>query len=60
MLKSECTPEEWAAFAAKRRKKDASSDAPIVGADLLLSRKWLKLKPHPRAREGAKSSLYSK
>ena len=23
MLKSECTPEEWAVFAAERRKKDA-------------------------------------
>jgi len=58
MLKSQCTPEEWEVFAAERRRKDASSDAPIKGADVLLSRAWLKLKPHPRAREGAKSSRY--
>lgn len=58
MLKSECTSEEWEVFAAERRRKDASSDAPIKGADVWLSRCWAKLKLHPRAREGVKSSRY--
>jgi len=58
MLKSQCTPEEWEVFAAERRRKDASSDAPIKGADVWLSRRWTKLKLHPRAREGVKSSRY--
>ena len=58
MLKSQCTPEEWEVFAAERRRKDASSDAPLEGADALLSRCWTKLKPNPRAREGVKSSRY--
>ena len=59
MLKSECTPEEWAVFAAERRKKDASADAPIKGADVWLSKGWLKLNPQAKARQDAKPSRFS-
>jgi len=40
MLKSECTPEEWEVFSAKRRQMDASSDEPIKGADKWLAKCW--------------------
>lgn len=59
LLKSNCTPEQWAIEVAKRLEREqmrGSADRPIPGAAKWLSRSWLKLKPNPKARELAKPS----
>ena len=62
LLKSNCTPEQWAIEVAKRLEREqtrGSADLPIPGAAKWLSKSWLKLKPNPRAREFVKPYLYT-